>query len=107
VSLQVGPGDGEGYALEETLPDTRGTTPPESIDNEFVSGVLSTAMKGLAPMEVDILRKRFGLDEDGERTLREVGADYGLSRERIRQLQNKVLLKLRGELGRQGVSAPA
>ncbi len=105
VSLQVGPNDDEGYSLEEVLPDTRMAAPGDSLDQDFVSGVLSQALAELAPMEVDILRKRFGLDEAGERTLREVGADYGLSRERIRQLQNKVLDKLRGELNRHGVSA--
>jgi RNA polymerase primary sigma factor len=105
VSLQAGPSE-EGYALEETIPDSRAQAPGKALDDDFVGDVLERAMSGLDEMEMDILRKRFGLDDGGERTLREVGADYGLSRERIRQLQNKVLTKLRGELNRHGVTAP-
>jgi RNA polymerase primary sigma factor len=49
----------------------------------------------LEPREAEILRYRFGLDGDQERTLEEVGAKFGVTRERIRQIQNAALLKLR------------
>jgi RNA polymerase primary sigma factor len=54
----------------------------------------------LSPMELDILRRRFGLEGAEERTLEEIGHDYALSRERIRQLQEKALVKLRIKLER-------
>jgi RNA polymerase primary sigma factor len=49
----------------------------------------------LKPVEADILRQRFGLEGDEERTLKEIGEKYNLSRERIRQLQEQALLKMR------------
>jgi RNA polymerase primary sigma factor len=55
-------------------------------------------MRHLAPMEQDILRQRFGLDGDEPRTLTEIGQQYSLSRERIRQLQVQALARLRGHL---------
>jgi RNA polymerase primary sigma factor len=54
----------------------------------------------LTPIEAAILRFRFGLEDGEELTLQEVGAKYNLSRERIRQLQEQALDKLRGELAR-------
>jgi len=57
----------------------------------------------LRPIEADILRKRFGLDDDSELTLKEIGEQYSLSRERIRQLQEQALGKIRRELKRREV----
>ena len=55
---------------------------------------------GLKPIEADILRQRFGLDTDKELTLKEIGEKYNLSRERIRQLQEQALTKMRRALQR-------
>ena len=54
----------------------------------------------LKPIEADILRQRFGLDTDKELTLKEIGEKYNLSRERIRQLQEQALIKMRRALQR-------
>jgi RNA polymerase primary sigma factor len=54
----------------------------------------------LKPIEADILRQRFGLDDDRELTLKEIGEKYNLSRERIRQLQEQALSKMRRALSR-------
>jgi RNA polymerase primary sigma factor len=54
----------------------------------------------LRPIEADIIRKRFGLTDDEELTLKEIGGQYSLSRERIRQLQEQALGKIRRELKR-------
>jgi RNA polymerase primary sigma factor len=59
---------------------------------------LRAAMASLSEMERDILRRRFGLSNGEEHTLAEIGKLYELSRERIRQLQNRALSRLRGEL---------
>ena len=97
--------DENGYPLEEVLGDPRSEIQDESLDSDVVERSLNRAIGILEPMELDILRKRFGLDDYPERTLREVGEDYGLSRERIRQLQNRALEKIRGVLQTDGVSA--
>ena len=55
-------------------------------------------MKDLDPREVTILRYRFGLDGDDEKTLEEVGRKFGLTRERIRQIQEIALKKLRKKI---------
>jgi RNA polymerase primary sigma factor len=63
---------------------------------------LHAALSTLRPMEAAILRHRFGLDDGNSMTLREVGEVHGLSRERIRQLQERALEKIRLELRRRG-----
>jgi RNA polymerase primary sigma factor len=63
---------------------------------------LHEALSTLRPMEADILRHRFGLDDGNSMTLREVGELHGLSRERIRQLQERALEKIRLELRHRG-----
>ena len=59
-------------------------------------------LAALRPMEADILKRRFGLDGEEEATLKEIGHKYDLSRERIRQLQEQALQKLRRALKRKG-----
>jgi RNA polymerase primary sigma factor len=68
---------------------------------------LHEALTGLRPMEADILRHRFGLDGSQIMTLREVGEMHGLSRERIRQLQERALQKIRLALTDRGFEGPA
>jgi RNA polymerase primary sigma factor len=60
----------------------------------------------LSPMEADILRKRMGLGDEQELTLKEIGERYSLSRERIRQLQEQALVKLRDEFKRRDLIGP-
>lgn len=59
---------------------------------------VSRVLEGLDPVEADVLRKRFAFDVEEPLTLREIGAMHSLSRERIRQIQNKALAKMRREL---------
>jgi RNA polymerase primary sigma factor len=65
--------------------------PPSTQEIAAATGILG----GLKPIEADILRKRFGLLNDRERTLKEIGDEYSLSRERVRQLQEQALGKMR------------
>jgi len=57
--------------------------------------MLGDLIERLHPRERNILRLRFGLDGGEEKTLEEIGAEFGLTRERIRQVQNEALAKLR------------
>ena len=72
--------------------------------DRLVEAAMNTEVRGLLdhlkPMEADILRQRFGLDTDKELTLKEIGEKYNLSRERIRQLQEQALTKMRRALQR-------
>ena len=72
-----------------------GSSGPEG-DNEKEATLLSA----LKPIEADILRQRFGLVSEKELTLKEIGQKYNLSRERIRQLQEQALTKMRRALQR-------
>jgi RNA polymerase primary sigma factor len=60
-----------------------------------VTGMLQDMVQHLDSREATILRYRFGLDGGNERTLEEVGAKFGVTRERVRQIQNLALKKLR------------
>jgi RNA polymerase primary sigma factor len=89
--------DGESSLLD-ILPDPELTPPDESIDAERWTGKLSDLLAMLEPIEASILRFRFGLADGEVLTLEEVGVKYNLSRERIRQLQQQALHKLRNAL---------
>lgn len=65
-------------------------------------GELARQLRNLRPIEADILKRRFGLDDDEERTLKEIGAVHHLSRERIRQIEQQALGKLRRAMERGG-----
>jgi RNA polymerase primary sigma factor len=67
---------------------------------EALTSELRALLRSLKPIEADILRQRFGLDDDQELTLKEIGEKYNLSRERIRQLQEQALGKMRRALAR-------
>lgn len=85
-------------SLMDILPDPEVAPPEESIDAERWNGRVETLLAKLEPIEAAILRFRFGLSDGEELTLEEVGAKYNLSRERIRQLQQQALHKLRNAL---------
>ncbi|HTM19861.1 MAG TPA: sigma-70 family RNA polymerase sigma factor [Kofleriaceae bacterium] len=74
--------------------------PAETMAIESLSDEVRTLLAELKPIEADILRQRFGFDDDRELTLKEIGAKYNLSRERIRQLQEQALSKMRRALQR-------
>ncbi|MCB9715761.1 MAG: RNA polymerase sigma factor RpoD/SigA [Myxococcales bacterium] len=94
----------EGVAGIEVLPDESPGVDRLLHDNRL-DEALQEALETLRPMEADILRHRFGLDGTTTMTLREVGEMHGLSRERIRQLQERALKKIRTQLQRHGFDA--
>ena len=82
----------------EMLHDPDATTPGDALALETMTNQLRQVLQNLKPMEVDILSRRFGLTGEDQQTLRAIGEDYQLSRERIRQIQERALTKIRHAL---------
>jgi len=102
VSIDRPSGDEEGRNLAETLedPDREPSSPTDDLAFEALTSEVKTLLGELRPIEADILRQRFGLVSEQELTLKEIGEKYNLSRERIRQLQEQALTKMRRALQR-------
>ncbi len=81
-------------------PTCEENSPVDVLATQAVTEEIRRLLLELKPIEADILRQRFGLDDDRELTLKEIGAKYNLSRERIRQLQEQALTKMRRALQR-------
>ncbi|MBM3876130.1 MAG: sigma-70 family RNA polymerase sigma factor [Verrucomicrobia bacterium] len=79
----------------EVIADESATTPYEDLEDKTVTAMLQEMVKTLPEREATIIRFRFGLDGGPERTLEEVGVKFGVTRERVRQIQNFSLRKLR------------
>ena len=94
---------GGNLTLLDTLEDTSQPPVSETLDQQLHMEHLQELFARLSPFEADILRRRVGLDDSPEMTLKEIGQHYGLSRERIRQLQEQALGKLRGEFRQRGL----
>jgi RNA polymerase primary sigma factor len=82
-------------------PTSEDASPADSMTTEALTKQVSRLLRDLSPIEADVLRQRFGLVDDEERTFREIGDQYRLSRERIRQIQNSALDKLKKALVRE------
>ncbi|HSN26074.1 MAG TPA: sigma-70 family RNA polymerase sigma factor, partial [Kofleriaceae bacterium] len=102
VSIDKPVGDDEGRVLGEVLedPERDATNPTEGMEWEALTSEVRELLGDLRPIEADILRQRFGLGTEQELTLKEIGDKYNLSRERIRQLQEQALAKMRRALAR-------
>ncbi|HEX4452273.1 MAG TPA: sigma-70 family RNA polymerase sigma factor [Kofleriaceae bacterium] len=102
ISLDKPVGDDEGRVLGEVLedPDREDISPTGDLEWEALTNEVKAMLGELRPIEADILRQRFGLGTEQELTLKEIGDKYNLSRERIRQLQEQALGKMRRALAR-------
>ncbi len=76
-------------------PDASEEAPTDRLVGQVLTDEVRVQLEQLRPIEADILRQRFGLGNDEEQTLKEIGEKYRLSRERIRQLQEQALAKMR------------
>lgn len=94
--------DDDDRAFGDLLADpmSEDSSPVEDLTTRTLTARVEQLMSDLTPIEADVLRQRFGLTDDEERTFREIGDQYDLSRERIRQIQNAALGKLRRALER-------
>ncbi len=100
ISLDKPVSDDDGRMVGDFLEDESAEAPGEGLEADALNEHVKRLVGKLRPIEADILRKRFGLSEDDELTLKEIGGQYSLSRERIRQLQEQALGKIRRELKR-------
>lgn len=92
-----------GLTLLDALADPRTPEVSAMLDMTRMLANLRDVLAILSPMEIDVLRKRVGMDDDHEQTLHEIGETYALSRERIRQVQAQALEKLRAEFKRRNL----
>ena len=102
ISIDKPVGDDEGRVLGEVLedPDREVGSPTDDLEWSALTTEVQELLRELRPIEADILRQRFGLGTEQELTLKEIGDKYNLSRERIRQLQEQALGKMRRALAR-------
>jgi RNA polymerase primary sigma factor len=98
-----GNSDGPGLSLADALTDPDAELPADLLDQAHLLSQLRESLAALPAMEADILRKRMGLDDEEALTLKEIGDQYSLSRERIRQLQEVALNHLRAEFRRRAL----
>jgi len=87
--------DGDSSNYSDIVEDEKAETPYVQLEDKTVKAMLEEMIKTLNDREATILRYRFGLDGEDEKTLEEVGEKFGVTRERVRQIQNIALNKLR------------
>ena len=95
VSLETPIGEEEDSHLGDFIEDTTAVSPSDAIINLNLSEQTRRVLATLTPKEEKVLRMRFGIGEESDHTLEEVGQDFDVTRERIRQIEAKALQKLR------------
>ena len=95
ISLETPVGEEDESHLGDFLVDKAGTSPSEQVINVNLREQTAEVLKSLSPREEKIIRMRFGLEDGSEHTLEEVGQNFAVTRERIRQIEAKALRKLR------------
>jgi RNA polymerase primary sigma factor len=95
LSLQEPMGDETERPLEEVINDPRAENPGENVDQTLLRDRIAEVLRSLTPREREVVELRFGLKDGQPRTLDEVARCYGITRERIRQIEARSLIKLR------------
>ena len=95
VSLNEPMGDEEDFSLSDVIEDQGAVVPADAAARALLNEAVKQALGELSEREQKVVRLRFGLDDGQMRTLEEVGREFGVTRERIRQIESKTLAKLR------------
>jgi RNA polymerase primary sigma factor len=95
ISLEQPIGDEEDFSLSDIIEDREAVVPGDAATRLMLDSALRDALAHLTLREQDVVRLRFGLEDGKIRTLEEVGKAFGVTRERIRQIEAKTLAKLR------------
>lgn len=95
VSLETPVGEGEDTFIKDFIEDTNNSNPSENVVIDDLKEKVREVLKTLTPREEKVLKMRFGIDVASEHTLEEVGKDFSVTRERIRQIEVKAIGKLR------------
>jgi RNA polymerase primary sigma factor len=94
ISLETPVGDRGESSLSEFLQDKGVPSPPDTVIHSSLKRQIEKALQSLTDREAKVIRLRFGLGQDGDHTLEEVGAQLQVTRERVRQIESKALRKL-------------
>jgi len=97
VSMEVPVGDEGDTTLGDFIEDTHNVAPMEAAMQADLQAVVSEILEGLTPQEAKVLRMRYGIGMNNEHTLDEVGKQFDVTRERIRQIEAKAIRKLKHE----------
>ena len=95
VSLETPIGEEEDSQLGDFIEDSSAIAPPDAASDSMLREQLDQVLDSLADRERKVIKFRFGLEDGHPRTLEEVGREFGVTRERIRQIESKTLAKLR------------
>jgi RNA polymerase primary sigma factor len=95
ISMETPIGDDEDSHLGDFIEDTHSESPMDTATNEGLTEATRAVLAGLTAREAKVLRMRFGIDMNTDHTLEEVGKQFDVTRERIRQIEAKALRKLR------------
>ncbi|HYG34180.1 MAG TPA: sigma-70 family RNA polymerase sigma factor, partial [Clostridia bacterium] len=101
ISLEAPTNDDEGSSsVSEVVADESAAAPSDQLIKDSDNALIKEAFNILSAREKAILSSRFGLENDTPKTLEEIGREFGLTRERIRQIEAQALRKLRAAIGR-------
>jgi len=95
ISMETPIGDDEDSHLGDFIEDGNASSPVDSATETGLMETVRDVLAGLTPREAKVLRMRFGIDMNTDHTLEEVGKQFDVTRERIRQIEAKALRKLR------------
>ncbi|MGC2695041.1 MAG: sigma-70 domain-containing protein, partial [Candidatus Angelobacter sp.] len=95
ISLETPVGEEEDSRLSDFIQDSSGVSPSDAMISVDLKAQTAHVLRTLSPREERIIKMRFGLEDGSEHTLEEVGQNFQVTRERIRQIEAKALRKLR------------